>query len=283
MKNNRVRKIVIWLIVIATISLTIAFVAFVNTSNYKILLRSPNHNRGKTIDELRIMNMDNANNIYLTAVSSEIHIYASERSDIEIHFFGNSFFDCKRACPKLMTELTGDRINIKVEYPKMLFNYLDVALDVYIPRDYTGNIYTSNVSGKTWIENLDLEQCSCTTVSGDLKLKNISSKDLNLNTTSGNIFISDMTGNLQINSVSGDLDISYDIFSNFIDINTISGDVKINLPQDAEFILYIDTASGKVINKFLDFMKSSKKRNQPESIKNNVSIKTISGDISLNK
>ena len=36
MKNNRVRKMVIWLIVIATISLTIAFVAFVNTSNYKI-------------------------------------------------------------------------------------------------------------------------------------------------------------------------------------------------------------------------------------------------------
>ena len=283
MKNNSIRKMVIWLIVIMIISLTIAFIAFVNTGNYKILLQSPNHDKGKAIDELRIMNMDNVNHIYLTAVSSEIHIYASERSDMEIHFFGNSFFDCERACPKLMTELTGDRINIKVEYPKMLFNHLNVTLDVYIPRGYTGNIYTSNVSGKTWIENLDLEQCSCTTVSGDLKLKNINSKDINLNTTSGNIFVNDITGNLLVHSVSGDLDVSYDIFSNFIDIKTISGEVKINLPQDAKFNLNTDTLSGKVISQFSDFMKSSEKGNQPESIKNNISIKTVSGDIFLSK
>ena len=165
MRNNRLRKIVIWLVAVATISLTVAFIAFMNTGNYRIFLRNSNHDGGKIIDELRTINMENVNAILITAVSSDMHVYAKDIKDIEVHYYGKSFFNCERLCPVLKTELGRNMINITIEYPqKALFNYLDVNLDVFIPKNYIGNIHTSNVSGETWIENLIIENCSCVTV-----------------------------------------------------------------------------------------------------------------------
>jgi len=133
--------------------------------------------------------MENVNDILITAISSDMHLYTKDIKNIEVHFYGKSFLNCERVCPVLKNELIGNKINIAIEYPqKALFNNMDIKLDVFIPKNYIGNIYISNVSGETWIENLTIENCSCGTISGNINLQKLVSKDLSLKTTSGNIF-----------------------------------------------------------------------------------------------
>ena len=97
----------------------------------------------------------------------------------------------------------------------------------------------------------------------------------------------DFTGNLKADSVSGDINVSYRIFDNNIDVKTISGEVKIDLPQNAEFYLKTNTVSGEVVARFPITIISFNKMNQLEGTvgtgDNRIIVDTVSGDIYLNK
>ena len=107
----------------------------------------------------------------------------------------------------MITNLEGSKLKIEIKYPKVLFNNDNVVLDVYIPQDYTGNINIDTVSADVDISGLDLNDFKCKTVSGDLRIESIGSDNLTLHTTSGDVDIVDFSGNLEADSVSGDIDV----------------------------------------------------------------------------
>jgi len=253
MRNNiNIQKIVIWLVVIAVVSLTIATIAFFSTENYMVSFRDRNN-----------------------------------FEDIKINFYGKSALKSEKALPKLITNLEGSKLKIEIKYPKVLFYNANVVLDVYIPQDYTGNIDIDAVSADVDISNLDINDFKCKTVSGDLRIEFLGSDSLTLNTTSGDLNIVDFSGNLEADSVSGDINVEYRIFDNNIDIKTISGKVKIDLPQNAEFYLKTNTVSGEVVARFPITIISFNKMNQLEGTvgtgDNSIIIDTVSGDIYINK
>jgi lia operon protein LiaG len=292
MRNNtNIQKMVIWLVVIAAISLTIATIAFFSTENYMINFRDRNNYEGNSIDEVRAFNIYQLKEIYIHSVSSDVSVFSTDEENIKIHFYGRSATALKseKALPKLITNLEGSKLKIEIEYPKTSFSWAaaDVLLDIYIPRDYRDNVIIDAVSADVDISNLDINNFQCKTVSGDLKIKSLGSDNLTLKTTSGDVNIMDFTGNLKADSVSGDINVRYRVFDNNIDVKTISGKVKIDLPQNAEFYLKTNTVSGEVVIKFPIKIISFNKMNQLEGAvgtgDNSIIIDTVSGDIYINK
>ena len=290
MKNNvNIRKVAIWLFVIAVVSLTIATIAFFNTENYMVSFRDRNNFEGNSIDDVRTFDVDQLKEIYIHSVSSDVSVFSTDEEDIKIHFYGRSALKSEKTLPKLITNLEGNKLKIEIEYPKALFYWtaVDVVLDIYIPRDYRDNVVIDVVSADVDISNLDINDFRCKTVSGDLKMKSLGSDNLTLKTTSGEVNIIDFKGNLKADSVSGDINVRYGVFDNNIDVKTISGKVEIDLPQNAEFYLKTNTVSGEVVAKFPITIISFNKMNQLEGSvgagDNSIIIDTVSGDIYINK
>ncbi|TET03756.1 MAG: hypothetical protein E3J83_07240 [Candidatus Atribacteria bacterium] len=288
MRNNmNIQKMVIWLVVIAVVSLTIATIAFFSTENYMVSFRDRNNFEGNSIDEVKTFGIDQLKEIYIHSVSSDVSVFSTDEEDIKIHFYGRSALKSEKALPKLITNLEGSKLKIEIEYPKVLFYNANVVLDVYIPQDYRENIIIDTVSADVDISNLDINNFQCKTVSGDLRIESLGSDNLTLNTTSGNINILDILGNLKVDSVSGNVNVGYKVFTQDIDIKTISGKVKIDLPQNAEFYLKTNTVSGEVVAKFPITIISFNKMNQLEGTvgtgDNRIIVDTVSGNIYLNK
>jgi len=288
MRNNtNIQKMVIWLVIIAVVSLTIAAIAFFNTENYMVSFRDRNNFEGNSIDEVKTFGIDQLREIYIHSVSSDVSVFSTDEEDIKINFYGRSAFKSEKALPKLITNLEGSKLKIEIKYPKVVFYNANVVLDVYIPQDYRENIIIDTVSADIDISNLDINNFQCKTVSGDLRIESLGSDNLALNTTSGNINILDILGNLKADSVSGDINVGYRVFDNNVDIKTISGKVKIDLPQNAEFYLKTNTVSGEVVAKFPITIISFNKMNQLEGTvgtgDNRIIVDTVSGSIYLNK
>lgn len=288
MRNNiNIQKMVIWLVVIAVVSLTIATMAFFSTENYIVSIRDRNNFEGNSIDEVKTFDIDQLKEIYIHSVSSDVSVFSTDEEDIKINFYGRSALKSEKALPKLITNLEGSKLKIEIEYPKVLFYNANVVLDVYIPQDYRENIIIDTVSADVDISNLDLNNFLCKTASGDLRIESLGSDNLTLNTTSGDVNIIDFSGNLKADSVSGDINVGYRVFDNNVDIKTISGKVKIDLPQNAEFYLKTNTVSGEVVAKFPITIISFNKMNQLEGTvgtgDNRIIVDTVSGNIYLNK
>ncbi|MBA7611423.1 hypothetical protein ES703_18647 [subsurface metagenome] len=289
MRNNiNIQKMVIWLVVIAVVSLTIATIAFFSTENYMVSFRDRNNFEGNSIDEVKTFSIDQLKEIYIHSVSSDVSVFSTDEEDIKIHFYGKSALKSEKALPKLITNLEGSKLKIEIKYPKsVVFYNANVVLDVYIPQDYRENIIIDTVSADVAISNLDINNFQCKTVSGDLRIEFLGSDNLTLKTTSGNINMLNILGNLKVDSVSGDINVGYRVFDNNVDIKTISGKVKIDLPQNAEFYLKTNTVSGEVVVKFPITIISFNKMNQLEGTvgtgDNRIIVDTVSGNIYLNK
>ena len=285
--NMNIRKIVIWLVVIAVVSLTIAAIAFFSTENYMVSFRDRNNFEGDSIDEVKTFGIDQLKEIYIHSVSSDVSVFSTEEEDIKIHFYGRIALKSDKALPKLITNLEGSKLKIEIKYPKVVFYNAKVVLDVYIPQDYRENIIMDTVSSDVDINNLDIKNFQCKTVSGDLQIESLGSDNLTLKTTSGNVNVLDIIGNLKADSVSGNVNVGYRVFDNNIDIKTISGKVNIDLPQNAEFYLKTNTVSGEVVAKFPITIISFNKMHQLEGTlgtgDNSIIIDTVSGDIYINK
>ena len=293
--NTNIRKIVIWLVVIAVVSLTIAAVAFFNTENYIVRFWDRSNFEGNSIDEVKTFDIDKVKTfdveqlkeIYIHSVSSDVSVFSTDEEDVKIHFYGSSTAGSEKELPNLITNLEGNKLKIEIKYPKVLFYNANVVLDIYIPQDYGESIIVEAVSADIDISNLDINNFQCKTVSGDLKIKSLGSDNLILKTTSGEMNIMDFMGNLEADSVSGDINARYRVFDNNIDVKTISGKVKIDLPKNAEFYLKTNTVSGEVVTEFPITIISFGKMNQLEGTvgagDNSIIIDTVSGDIYINK
>jgi lia operon protein LiaG len=239
------------------------------------------------IDEVKTFDVEQLKEIYIHSVSSDVSVFSTDEEDVKIHFYGNSTAGSEKELPNLITNLEGSKLKIKIEYSKVLFYNANVVLDIYIPQDYEESIIVDAVSADIDISNLDINNFQCKTVSGDLKIKSLGSDNLILKTTSGEMNIMDFMGNLEADSVSGDINARYRVFDNNIDVKTISGKVEIDLPQNAEFYLKTNTVSGEVVAKFPITIISFNKMNQLEGSvgagDNSIIIDTVSGDIYINK
>ncbi|GAG84204.1 unnamed protein product [marine sediment metagenome] len=87
MRNNiNIQKMVIWLVVIAVVSLTIATIAFFSIENYMVSFRDRNNFEGNSIDEAKTFGIDQLKEIYIHSVSSDVSVFSTDEEDVKIHF-----------------------------------------------------------------------------------------------------------------------------------------------------------------------------------------------------
>lgn len=200
-------------------------------------------------------------------------------------------------------------------------------VEIYIPNKYMGDIDFKTVSGTINMADLIVNDMRCQSTSGEITLSNIQAKELTVHETSGNfelknakieaiktkttsgdvkikeietdsIKASQVSGNLEVegicntvdvDSVSGEIELDLDQMLQSIDAKTVSGDVDINIPDNNGFDVIFSTVSGDLESNFDllgSFGKKSKEHNKKYSYKDGgieIAINTTSGDLSIHK
>lgn len=179
------------------------------------------------------------NKINVESKQSDIRVYASNDDKIKVNIYGepNS---------KVDIELNDNVLTVSDLNKSICFGFCfsNSLIEIYVPLDYTDDIYLKSISG-------------------DIKMENTNSRYVDINTTSGEISAKTLD-NTKIKSVSGDVKI---LAANTADISTVSGDIELN---EVTMALNIETTSGDV-----EVLKANILRNS--------NIKTVSGEVEIER
>lgn len=234
------------------------------------------------IDEEQGFTLQDVEEFHVHMASESIRVYQAEAgSDVRFHYYGWSI------PPRhMLTKLVNGVLNISADG---LFSIGQLKLDIYLPADFSKDIFLYSASGSIITDALDVTQLELGTASGRIQADNInantveidsSSGSLNIEslqanivklktqsgriqvnqsvveevkvtTASGDITLKDVEGNLDVNTASGHVDISYKTFlENRINVRNTSGQINLGLPVDASFILDAHSVSGSVQSDF---------------------------------
>lgn len=258
------------------------------------------------------MKIESTKKINLNFIASDIKIILTEEPELRVVEYSNNNGENS----KLKISQSENEITLKEEQRRyfFVFNFgKSNSYDIYLPRQYENMLEITNTSGEVKIEeNLKFSQLVIKTTSSDLKLPisikadtveiasvsgnvkigEIESKELEIKTTSGRIEIGKVENKVQVESVSGEIEIekiegsftanttSGEIKMNSVKLTgdsnarSVSGSIKMNFVQDNQCLIRTKTTSGTVTLP-----------NDRNTIGNepyyNLDIKTTSGGIKL--
>jgi len=297
MKFN-VKKFIILIVVFMFASFATAGIILAVTGNLSIAVEQ--------IDESKTFEAQEINKVYLDIVSTDINIISTNEEEIRVHFYGEVSTNKKMESPSLLAYQSGDELRIEIIQPKTILIGISIwrtKLDIYIPQDSIETLKMDTVSSDASISDLKLNEINFKTVSGDFKGESLFASELKLGLTSGDINLKDYTGNIDVNTISGDVvledgsqnnnigvvTVSGDIYveqedSSSMNIRTTSGDIGISFSEDVQFYLKAKTVSGDIENRFPIKITSSSRRDLEGIVgsdEKEINVSTISGDINI--
>jgi len=194
----------------------------------------------------------NINKVKIVTSSTNVSFSYSDSDNIVAKLYGSCIII--NSVPVLSINKTLNELNIFIEMPNNFIG--DIALDIMLPkREYNKIIVIGQSSDVTINKILDI-------------------KSLNISTLSGNISGKVECEQIDLNTVSGNVDIILEAKSKIISkIQTISGNIVIKCNNVKSFRLYHKTISGEVSNN----------HNTTKDGGNvTISASTISGNIIIN-
>lgn len=281
----KIRNVVVVVFIIMIVSFIVTGILFNTTGGFKFAEK-----QHQVISEEKTLQIDNVTEIYIYSLSSNVNLISTDSNELKVNLHGT--IDCFICSAKyeLKTSVDGDKLSIEVSASNWggIYRFLNVKLDVMIPDSYNNNLKIKTSSADTYAENFEVDEFIYTTSSGELTLNSFTFTKGDLTTSSGDINGEDISGNTQVYSSSGGINLSYSQASDFnIDIKTSSGDVDVNIFDTANFHLYVKTSSGNIYNKFPITIKGNMDDDFLEGIvgessDNTITINTSSGDIVIN-
>ncbi|MCY8931448.1 DUF4097 domain-containing protein [Bacillus atrophaeus] len=240
------------------------------------------------------------NSMTISAENIHVHVIAEERNDISASITGKS--------GKLYVTENGKTLGLTAKEKGFQFlNFFhQSSLVVRVPYAYKDEILVRSSSGDIDLDgngSLALRDLSAKSSSGNMTFKNAKIKDLEVKGSSGNTVLSELetktasirsaSGNASLANVSGSLDVqmsSGNLNASFQEINfpaslkLASGNVKMSLPEKGDFTVNAATTSGNINpsysfdDKNLDQNKLTGKRG---SGKQQIEIKVTSGNVTI--
>lgn len=243
----------------------------------------------ETINDERIIQVENIEKIDVNTVSSDVKFFSEDRDDIKVHFEGVVASSSKIILPELITENKNNTLSIQVKHKSMMkigFFSSTIRVHVYIPKNYSGNLDVSTVSGDIDLGYIgDIKNANLKSVSGDMKAESLYTEKTTLKSTSGDMKVEDFSGELDSGTTSGDIYINVSKFDNNIYFKSVSGSIKAELPENAEFYLESKTTSGDIDCEFpisIQGKLSDKRINgRVGNGENKITASTVSGDINI--
>lgn len=146
---------------------------------------------------------------------------------------------------------------LKIEVVEKNFHFFDFSffgrrpiIDVHIPEHYQGDLRVTTTSGDLTIYNVEVEDAifksvsgdihtvdllgddiTMETVSGDIEVGKINAEKATIKTTSGDLFVTQLKGELDVKSVSGDIEIEFENENEELKVVTTSGDIDVRIPS----------------------------------------------------
>lgn len=284
MKSNLAKTAIIAAIVMV-ISLAVAATVFFATGGFSVTRITSSN-----IEEAKDYQIEGIKSINVRTISSEINVYRSEGEKIEIYFSGDISTNLKENAPRLITEISGSDLDIYIEHPRAItigiVNFMDLRLDVLVPKDYLGDLVLTSTSGALDVRGIVLEDTSLNSVSGRVIVDDLTASSIDIESTSGRISLKDISGRLSISSTSGEVSCELKELRDHIEINTISGAVRLYIPETSSFDLDLESVSGKIQNEFelkTIYVDDNNLEATAGGGEFNIDIKTTSGSININK
>jgi len=195
--------------------------------------------------------------------SAQVNMIPEDRDNIRAELSGKG---------KVSMDKDGD--TIKIDYKRGFFNGLQFfnqtpKLNIYIPSDYSKSLELKIGSGYLAFEGpsddepISLDSLSIDMSSGKVDLKNIKAKEFehegssgladidtltaesaSVRMSSGKAKIKDLKGKLDAKISSGLLDIQLSELTDPVELQASSGQIKLDLPDDADFMLNGKSSSG---------------------------------------
>jgi lia operon protein LiaG len=275
-----------------------------NEVNQKKSNNGSSVNGSGEVNQEKSISTQGVNEFNVDITSGNIYIIPEDRTDVKATLTG--FITPRDAEPRLEVSLSGDKLLIEAKIKGTVISNLNCNLElkVYIPKTYVSNLTLQSTSGNINIKDLNLKDFKCQLTSGKLKMdnlnldnmiyngtsgeisgNNISTKATTFKLISGNVKLDKFKGDLKGSSTSGKVYVSYDSFSNNINLSSISGEIAVRLPEESEFYLNAKATSGNVSCNFPIVLEGKQKNNvligTVKNDKNKINISLISGSISI--
>ncbi|MFC0561799.1 DUF4097 family beta strand repeat-containing protein [Halalkalibacter alkalisediminis] len=219
---------------------------------------------GKTLNEGNRYseNVDSFQTIDLTSTSLDWDIQRYSGDEIIVELSN----DDKQV--NIHSRQQGDTLKLEIKeegFKLFSFNFQGRnKVHVQLPIRYENALKVQTVSGDVHInDDLNLSSWRVKTVSGDVLTRDLSATKTDINTTSGNIHIQHIDGEtVKLNNVSGDSLIEK--LTGELDVNAVSGDIRVGLK--GKYRTSVKTVSGDVN---IELYKEN----------TNLTMKTVSGKI----
>ncbi len=115
-----------------------------------------------------------------------------------------------------------------------------------MPETFIKDIRVEGISGQVQFENGSYENVEVSTVSGEVKTRTLKADKLDVKSTSGEVDIDSASGKVSASTVSGDIEVRYNLVDGKSDLKSTSGDIRMSIPDDAAFGLEVKTTSGEI-------------------------------------
>jgi lia operon protein LiaG len=297
--KSSMKKLLIILAVTMVVSLGIAAIVMVTTGNFTVATEK--------INESKTFKPEEISEIEVSLVSTDLNIIPTTKGEIIVHFYGEVSTNVKRNIPELVAYKTGDKLFVETLSSKDIIvfgiNIERTTMDIYIPEIILEEFKINVVSWDVIMQDIETAQLNVETVSGDIKVEELIAEIIRIGSTSGDIIVKDYTGNIDANSISGDIGLIHGSDNEDLDTSTVSGDisidqdsvsdmkigstsgdVKISLPEDSQFYLDVSTVSGDIKHDFSLKVISSGRRDLEGTVgdgKDRIMISTVSGDVTV--
>ncbi|NLW22545.1 MAG: DUF4097 domain-containing protein [Tissierellia bacterium] len=309
------KKVVSILIGIMLISFGIGFLTLYLSGNKPDTIFSIKHNSWgftrrknsgnyKKIDEKRTANINGINKIDIEASIADINIVSEDRENISLYYYGDISTHINT---NLETKTIGDKLIIEAKTKNLKSNFnstnIDLHLDIIIPSTYTDNLNIKSDLGSIHIEDLELNKLYVMGELGNINIKNtyvveldassslgkisiedVYSKENKLVTDLGSISVKNVTGDLEVKTDLGRIELEYHELSSNINAKSNSGNIEIILPKKSNFTLDANTGLGSIDTNFpLDTMEKSntKVTGKVGSGANGITLSVDLGSISI--
>lgn len=292
---------------------------FVVTAVLMVVVLSPQLQAGETDSMQKRFSIDPGKhvNIEFKDVDGDVRVETHDQNEILFKFVkemkGRKSTRNMEYFERIQPEIDhdGNDLEIEVRYPRRTFSFfrslsgfrVKVKSTLLVPakanltvRLVDGDVRVIGLKGDVQLKSVDgdLDVKAC---DGELKLRTvdgeIEAKDcrgsIDTYTTDGDVNVSGVFSGAQFRSVDGDGTFKLREGSKLKDdceFRTVDGDVRLVVPKDMGFKIYVRTSDGRIDARGLEFNRiKMQKRNRLEAERADASyevkVKTTDGDVSL--
>ena len=225
------------------------------------------------INESEKITIEEINEIRINLLNEDISIESYSEETLDLKLTGH-YSTRYSESPGIIYNKAGGILTITINKSKdkiIGFNSENINLYVKIPKNYSGDLEIKTVSGDSEIKGIKIDKLKLESVSGDIYINNLENNYAEYKSVSGDIEIINSKRTNKIKTISGDIEMINQEIENNLDINTVSGDIDLNLFENSNINLDFSSTSGDLRNSFGEIYGGE----------NKIFVKTTSGDLRI--